>query len=67
MKARTLTRSGMPTSPAFTSTRKRTRSQLCEGNQPEEIATTSDAGLLFIRTSSAAFCLESESRESAFS
>lgn len=61
MKARMLTQRGMLTSPALTSRRKRTRSSCARAISQRKIATTSDAGLLFISTPPPA--LESESRE----
>src|SRR4029450_2861976 len=50
MKARMLTQRGMLTSPALTSTRKRTRSSCATAINQRKIATTRDAGLLFIPT-----------------
>src|SRR5262245_60045039 len=61
MKARMLTQRGMLTSPALTSTRKRTRSSCARAISQRKIATTSDAGLLFIATPAPPF--ESESGE----
>src|SRR5262245_42680084 len=61
MKARILTQRGMLTSPALTSTRKRTRRSCARAINQRKIATTSDAGLLFI--ANPAPPLESESGE----